>query len=248
MNSTVRGVLQARILEWVAFLFSRGSSQPGDRTQVSHIAARFFTSWATGKTLFPGTECQIRRVLLKTPMHRQLCKEAPVYLHHAGMSLKTGHRQSLCPLPQHLTVGSPQRLSSASCSIVTLPSPWPLMKKPPEESPLHPPPGITVDSTFWASLHTQGRPPLKDHPRLPVAKGQGPNSSLALKTLCLVAQTGSPHSPPAPAKTIHELWPFLLLTPSLNLKILFLLLFPYPNLSLPSKSSKFMPNLLSEPF
>ena len=38
---------QARILEWVAFLFSRGSSQPRDRTQVSHIAGGFFTSWAT---------------------------------------------------------------------------------------------------------------------------------------------------------------------------------------------------------
>ena len=37
------GILQARILEWVAMLSSRGSSQPRDRTQVSHIAGRFFT-------------------------------------------------------------------------------------------------------------------------------------------------------------------------------------------------------------
>ena len=35
--ATVHGILQARILEWVAFPFSRGSSQPRDRTQVSHI-------------------------------------------------------------------------------------------------------------------------------------------------------------------------------------------------------------------
>ena len=41
------GILQARILEWVADSFSRGSSQSRDRTQVSHIAGRFFTSWAT---------------------------------------------------------------------------------------------------------------------------------------------------------------------------------------------------------
>ena len=41
--TTVHGVLQARILEWVAFPFSRGSSQPRDRTQVSHIAGGFFT-------------------------------------------------------------------------------------------------------------------------------------------------------------------------------------------------------------
>ena len=47
MDYTVYGTLQARILEWVAFPFSRGSSQPRDRTQVSHIAGGFFTSWAT---------------------------------------------------------------------------------------------------------------------------------------------------------------------------------------------------------
>ena len=44
MDYTVHGILQARILEWVAFPFSRGSSQPRDQTQVSHIAGRFFTS------------------------------------------------------------------------------------------------------------------------------------------------------------------------------------------------------------
>ena len=37
------GILQARILEWVAMPSSRGSSQPRDQTQVSHIAGRFFT-------------------------------------------------------------------------------------------------------------------------------------------------------------------------------------------------------------
>ena len=47
MDYTVHGILQARILEWVAFPFSRGSSEPRDRTQVSHTAGRFFTSWAT---------------------------------------------------------------------------------------------------------------------------------------------------------------------------------------------------------
>ena len=43
---TVHGILQDRILEWVAFPFSRGSSQPSDWTQDSWIAGRFFTSWA----------------------------------------------------------------------------------------------------------------------------------------------------------------------------------------------------------
>ena len=47
MDYTVHEILQARILEWVAFPFSRGSSQSRDRTQVSHIADGFFTFWAT---------------------------------------------------------------------------------------------------------------------------------------------------------------------------------------------------------
>ena len=45
--TVVHGILQARILEWVAFPFSRGSFQTRDWTQVSHIASGFFTSWAT---------------------------------------------------------------------------------------------------------------------------------------------------------------------------------------------------------
>ena len=49
MGYTVHGILQARILEWIAFPFSRGSSQPRDRTQVPHIAGNFFTSWGTGE-------------------------------------------------------------------------------------------------------------------------------------------------------------------------------------------------------
>ena len=45
MDYTVHEILQTRILEWVAFPFSRGSSQPRDWTQISHTAGRFFTSW-----------------------------------------------------------------------------------------------------------------------------------------------------------------------------------------------------------
>ena len=47
MDYTVFVILQAWILEWVAFPFSRGSSQPRDQTQVSCITGRFFTSWAS---------------------------------------------------------------------------------------------------------------------------------------------------------------------------------------------------------
>ena len=47
MDYRVLGILQARILEWVAFSFSSGSSPPRDRTQVSCITDKFFTSRAT---------------------------------------------------------------------------------------------------------------------------------------------------------------------------------------------------------
>ena len=47
MDYTFHGILQDRILEWVAVPFSKGSSQPRDWTWVSSIAGRFFTSWAT---------------------------------------------------------------------------------------------------------------------------------------------------------------------------------------------------------
>ena len=51
MDYIVHGILQGRILEWVAFPFSRESSQLRYPTQVSHIAGRFFTSGATREAL-----------------------------------------------------------------------------------------------------------------------------------------------------------------------------------------------------
>ena len=49
-GSSVHGILQARILEWVAISFSRGSSWLRDRTWVSCITGRFFTIWATSES------------------------------------------------------------------------------------------------------------------------------------------------------------------------------------------------------
>ena len=49
-GSSAHGIFQARALEWIAILFSRGSSQPRDRTRVSHVAGRRFTVWATRET------------------------------------------------------------------------------------------------------------------------------------------------------------------------------------------------------
>ena len=48
-GSSVHGIFQARVLEWVAISFTRGSSPPRDWTWVSCMAGRFFTNWATRK-------------------------------------------------------------------------------------------------------------------------------------------------------------------------------------------------------
>ena len=48
-GSWVHGILQARVLEWVALSFSRGASRIRSPTRVSHIAGRRFTIWATGE-------------------------------------------------------------------------------------------------------------------------------------------------------------------------------------------------------
>jgi len=55
LGSSVRGIFQERVLECVAISFSRGSSWPRDQTQVSHIAGRCFTVWATREApVWPG--------------------------------------------------------------------------------------------------------------------------------------------------------------------------------------------------
>ena len=63
MDYAVHGILQARTLEWVAFPFSRGSSQPRDWTQVSCIAGGFFTNWAMSKAKDrPNSNIRVFRV------------------------------------------------------------------------------------------------------------------------------------------------------------------------------------------
>ena len=61
-GSSVHGVLQARILEWVAIPFSRGCSPSRDGIQVSCIACRFFTIWATWEGYWQDTDQLIKVV------------------------------------------------------------------------------------------------------------------------------------------------------------------------------------------
>ena len=60
MEYTVHGILQARLLEWVAVPLSRGSSQPRDQTQVSRIAGGFFTGWAQSQN-----QCTTEQILTR---------------------------------------------------------------------------------------------------------------------------------------------------------------------------------------
>ena len=53
-GSSIHGIFQARILEWVSISFSRRSSWPRDWIQVSHIVGRHFTMWATREVYCPG--------------------------------------------------------------------------------------------------------------------------------------------------------------------------------------------------
>ena len=62
------GILQARILEWVAFSFSRGSSQPRDQTYCPALASQFFTTKPPGKPHFvPSVQSLSRVQLFVTP-------------------------------------------------------------------------------------------------------------------------------------------------------------------------------------
>ena len=73
MDYIVDGILLARILEWVTVPFSRGSSQNTDWTQVSHIASRFYTSWATWESILHNFNLIIRRHEIN-PNCEILCK------------------------------------------------------------------------------------------------------------------------------------------------------------------------------
>ena len=64
-GSSVQGILQARLLEWVAISFSRGSSRPRDQTQVSRIGGRRFNLWATREALSKVMQLVCGRVKFK---------------------------------------------------------------------------------------------------------------------------------------------------------------------------------------
>ena len=82
-GSSVHGILQARVLDWVATSFSRGSSQPRDRTRVSLIAGRRFNRWAGNAAIWHNMDGPWGPILTETiqtekanTIQSQLCVES----------------------------------------------------------------------------------------------------------------------------------------------------------------------------
>ena len=73
---SLHGILQARVLEWVAITFSRGSFPPKNRTQVSHIISRRFTIFqlrSQGQHLFTSCFVQQSKFLFTLKLHWVFC-------------------------------------------------------------------------------------------------------------------------------------------------------------------------------
>ena len=80
-GSSVHGIFQARVLEWIAISFSRGSSRPRNWTKVSHIAGRRFTVWAT-REVWLYQEVQLGNTIRKIDLTMEL--EAVLGNHSVG--------------------------------------------------------------------------------------------------------------------------------------------------------------------
>ena len=84
---SVHGIFHARILDWVAIFFSRGSSQPRDQTQVSHIAGRLFTLRAIRECHIKMNFCKWLKELNETDLN-------PGILHFRWILYQLSHRGS----------------------------------------------------------------------------------------------------------------------------------------------------------
>ena len=107
-GSFTHGIFRTRVLEWVAISFSRGSAPPRDRAQVSCIAGRLFTVWATKckkekkhKTC-PTTGPTMLRCLLHFNLFTWCLKKAYLYLSRRAQTLRLSLAWSGSPGKLHL--------------------------------------------------------------------------------------------------------------------------------------------------
>ena len=80
-GSSVHGIFQMRILEWVAISFSRGSSWPRNQIQVSCIAGRFFTYWAMREAQGSKSSVHSKEHNQRTSVHNQGTNHLYIYLY-----------------------------------------------------------------------------------------------------------------------------------------------------------------------
>ena len=97
MDYTVHGILKARILKWIAFSFSGGSSQPRDQTEVSRIAGRLYTSWATkgSPSTLKWEAYLLQRIFPTQGSNRSLlhCRQILYQLSYQGSLKKINRKQ-----------------------------------------------------------------------------------------------------------------------------------------------------------
>ena len=122
-GSSGHGILQARILEWVAISFFRGPSQPRDRTHISCFAGRFFTTEPLGKPIIShsGQFSSVAQLCLtlcnpmnrSTPgllVHHQLTEFTQTHIHQVSDAIQPSHPLSplllLPPIPPSIRVFS----------------------------------------------------------------------------------------------------------------------------------------------
>ena len=124
------GILQVRILGWVAFPFSKRSSQPRDQTQVSRIAGEFFTSWATREApdktyllakVFPQTKGRPKTWEAKTI--RSCSISIPPFLEISSILRRNGYwtRNGIKLLIEKLILNLAEELDFSSISVSIFP-------------------------------------------------------------------------------------------------------------------------------
>ena len=78
-DSSICGIFQARVLEWAAISFSRGSSRPRDRTQVPQIVGQCFTIWATREVPGVPEEKENSVRLKKKKINERMAKNSQIW-------------------------------------------------------------------------------------------------------------------------------------------------------------------------
>ena len=99
-GSSLHGIFQARVLEWAAIFFSRGSSQLRDWTRVSCVADRCFTLWATRE----APPLLLLLLLLSSFIRVRLCATPQTAAHQAPPSLGFSRQEHWSGLYYHVTI------------------------------------------------------------------------------------------------------------------------------------------------